>query len=36
MAKVVAEIVDHFNYKGPVGCGFPSIVKMEFVNLRET
>ena len=27
MAKVVAEIVDHFNYKGPVGCGFPSIVK---------
>ena len=27
MAKVVAQIVDHFNYKGPVGCGFPSIVK---------
>ncbi len=27
MAKVVAEIVDHFNYEGPVGCGFPSIVK---------
>ena len=27
MAKVVAKIVDHFNYEGPVGCGFPSIVK---------
>lgn len=27
MAKVVAEIVEHFNYEGPVGCGFPSIVK---------
>ena len=27
MAKVVAEIVDHFDYDGPVGCGFPSIVK---------
>ncbi|MFD2101390.1 polyphosphate--glucose phosphotransferase [Flagellimonas iocasae] len=27
MAQVVAEIVEHFNYKGPVGCGFPSIVK---------
>ncbi|BDW93016.1 MULTISPECIES: polyphosphate--glucose phosphotransferase [Flavobacteriaceae] len=27
MAKVVAKIVKHFNYEGPVGCGFPSIVK---------
>src|SRR5690606_24132006 len=27
MAKVVAQVVDHFNYTGPVGCGFPSIVK---------
>jgi len=27
MAQVVAQIVEHFNYKGPVGCGFPSIVK---------
>lgn len=27
MAKVVAEIVNHFDYDGPVGCGFPSIVK---------
>lgn len=27
MARVVAKVVDHFNYKGPVGCGFPSIVK---------
>ncbi|WP_036379544.1 polyphosphate--glucose phosphotransferase [Muricauda sp. MAR_2010_75] len=27
MAQVVAKIVEHFDYKGPVGCGFPSIVK---------
>ncbi|MCL6265100.1 polyphosphate--glucose phosphotransferase [Flagellimonas myxillae] len=27
MAAVVRQIVDHFNYEGPVGCGFPTIVK---------
>lgn len=27
MAAAFAEIVRFFNYKGPVGCGFPSIVK---------
>ena len=27
MAKVIQEIVEHFNYKGPIGCGFPTIVK---------
>ena len=27
MAEVVAQIVDHFDYKGPVGCGFPTVVK---------
>lgn len=27
MAGAFAEIVDFFNYKGPVGCGFPAIVK---------
>lgn len=27
MAKVVAKIVSHFNYKGPVGCGFPTVIK---------
>lgn len=27
MAKVMSEIVDHFNYKGVVGCGFPAIIK---------
>lgn len=27
MAGVVAEIVRHFGYKGPVGCGFPSVIK---------
>lgn len=27
MAQVFKDIVDHFNYKGPVGCGFPTIIK---------
>lgn len=27
MAKVIKQLVDHFDYKGPVGCGFPTIVK---------
>jgi len=27
MAKVFKRIVNHFDYKGPVGCGFPTIVK---------
>lgn len=27
MAKVVAQIVDHFDHKGAVGCGFPTIIK---------
>lgn len=27
MADVVAQIVRHFDYKGPVGCGFPSVIK---------
>jgi len=27
MADVVAQIVEHFEYSGPVGCGFPTIVK---------
>lgn len=27
MAAVIAKIVEHFNYKGPVGCGFPTIIK---------
>lgn len=27
MAKTFAAIVQHFNYKGVVGCGFPAIVK---------
>ncbi len=29
MTDVVAEIVDHFSWKGPVGCGFPAVVKQE-------
>ena len=27
MAKVIAEIVAHFKYDGPVGCGFPTVIK---------
>jgi polyphosphate glucokinase len=27
MAQVVSEIVAHFKYKGPVGCGFPTVMK---------
>ncbi|SDB56208.1 polyphosphate glucokinase [Flavobacteriaceae bacterium MAR_2010_188] len=39
MAKVFKEIVDHFNYEGPIGCGFPTMVKngicMETGNLHK-
>jgi len=27
MAKVVKQLVDHFNYTGPVGCGFPTLIR---------
>ena len=27
MAETVAQIVEHFNYKGPIGCGFPTVIK---------
>lgn len=27
MAKVVAEIAEHFSHKGPIGVGFPTIIK---------
>jgi polyphosphate glucokinase len=27
MAAAFAEIIRYFNYKGPVGCGFPALVK---------
>jgi len=27
MAKVIAQIVAHFNHKGPIGCGFPTVIK---------
>ncbi|WP_047416157.1 polyphosphate--glucose phosphotransferase [Cellulophaga sp. Hel_I_12] len=27
MAEVFAQIVKHFDYKGPIGCGFPTIIK---------
>ena len=27
MARVVAEIAGHFDWKGPIGCGFPSPIQ---------
>ncbi len=27
MAKAFSQIVEHFDYQGPVGCGFPAIIK---------
>jgi len=27
MADVIAKIVEHFDYKGKVGCGFPTVIK---------
>jgi polyphosphate glucokinase len=40
MAAVIAEIVTHFGYKGPVGCGFPTVIKQGICkshgNLHET
>ncbi|TDB68091.1 polyphosphate--glucose phosphotransferase [Arundinibacter roseus] len=26
VAKAVKELLDHFNWKGPVGCGFPTVI----------
>jgi polyphosphate glucokinase len=27
MARVLKEIVEHFDHQGPVGCGFPTVIK---------
>ena len=27
MAEVISKIVKHFDYSGPVGCGFPTVIK---------
>ncbi|MEZ4968891.1 MAG: ROK family protein [Flavobacteriaceae bacterium] len=27
MAEIVAKIVKHFDYNGPIGCGFPTVIK---------
>lgn len=27
MVEVVQELIDHYDYEGPVGCGFPTIIK---------
>lgn len=32
MAAAFSEIAEFFNYKGPIGCGFPSIVKNGVAN----
>lgn len=31
IAEVIHKIVKHFRYEGPVGCGFPAVVKKGFV-----
>lgn len=40
IAKVVADIVQHFNWQGPVGCGFPAVVQNGVVystaNIHES
>ena len=36
MAKVVAQIAQHYHYSGPIGVGFPSIIKKGFVRARAT
>ena len=27
MAQVISQIIEHFDYEGPVGCGFPTVIK---------
>ena len=27
MAEVIKQIVEHYNHKGPVGCGFPTVIR---------
>ncbi|MEZ4688602.1 MAG: ROK family protein, partial [Bacteroidia bacterium] len=32
MAATLREIVEHFNWKGPIGCGFPAVVQLGVVR----
>jgi len=32
MVKRIKEIVDHFSWLGPIGCGFPGVVKHEMIQ----
>ncbi len=32
MAKIVAEIAQHYNWQGPIGCGFPAAVQQGIVR----
>ncbi len=32
VANTVAELVNHFNYSGPIGCGFPALIHHGFVQ----
>lgn len=32
VAEVVAQIVDHFHWQGPVGCTFPSVIKQGVIH----
>jgi polyphosphate glucokinase len=31
VARAIKELVDHFNWQGPVGCGFPAVVRQGVV-----
>lgn len=32
MLDTISEVVSYFNWKGPIGCGFPAVVKHDVVN----
>ncbi len=32
MLETVSEVVNHFHWKGPIGCGFPAVIKHDTVN----
>ena len=32
MLDTISEVVSHFNWKGPIGCGFPAVVKHDVIN----
>jgi len=32
VAQVIADIVKHFNWKGPIGCGFPGVIQNGYIR----